>query len=201
MIDVLPELGRWVQPLYDLANTPFDPSPFRTACEAIAAFDKATSDYDQWRFLVYPDFPLLVAVESVPTGGEKPSGWPAYRPVRVQCAVLSVCWWEPPLAAQSRTEGSYQEERTQFDRLYGAALDQAARTVGGPLLQGADADGQGHRWALWRGRTGLFVVQQSAYDPQFGFDINYWVTAWSGPVPRPSSPFIDWLMPLPERES
>jgi hypothetical protein len=67
-------------------------------------------------------------------------------------------------------------------------------------LHGADDDEHGHRWALWRGRTGLFVVQQSAYDPQFGLDINYWVCPWSGPDPRPSSPFIDWLMRLAERE-
>jgi hypothetical protein len=56
----------------------------------------------------------------------------------------------------------------------------------------------------WRGATGLLIVQQSAYDLQFGLDINYWVHPWAGPdrtrnPPLPLSiPFIDWLCLAPQ---
>ena len=65
--------------------------------------------------------------------------------------------------------------------------------IGPTALAGRDRDAHAHRWAIWRGRTGLLVLQQSSYDPQFGIDINYWLHPWKDGDPRPDSPFIDWL--------
>ena len=44
--------------------------------------------------------------------------------------------------------------------------------------------------------VGLLALQQSAYDPQFGLDINYWLHPWEGDTPHPGS-FIDWLFGVP----
>lgn len=191
-IEILPDFGRWVRPIDELANTPFEPTPFRAACEAIAPVEHC-DDY-QWRFAVSPDIHLLVGVDAKVIGRDRASGYPVWQPLRILCAVLSVCGWENCQRSDHATEASYLEQRRQFDAVYASALDQAIGSLGQPLLQGADNDESGHRWALWRGRTGLFIVQQSAYDPQFGDDVNYWVRPWSGPDPRPSAPFIDWLM-------
>src|SRR5258708_2828178 len=106
MIDVLPEFGRWVQPIHELANTPFEPSAFRVACEAIAPIKKESSDERIWHFGVAPDFTLLVAVETEATGEQRSPGWTVYRPVRVLCALLSVCWWETFLRIEHATETS-----------------------------------------------------------------------------------------------
>ncbi len=65
--------------------------------------------------------------------------------------------------------------------------------LGAPKLVGQDRDADAHRWAIWRGGTGLLILQQSAYDPQFGLDVNYWLHPWRGDDPHPGSPFIDWL--------
>ena len=166
--------------LFALANTPFDAAVFKTAREAIAPFDARTSDDALWSFPFDPcgGPRLLVAVDQ--------------DMARVDCAILSICWWETFLRMQHDSEESFAAERSEFDRRFEAAWAATVVLLGPPLLSGSDPD-DGFRHAVWRGRTGLLVVQQSNYDCQFGDDINYWVERWSGPDPRPTSPFIDWL--------
>ncbi len=166
--------------LFELANTSFDAAVFKAACEAIAPLDARSSDADLWSFPVDPcgEPRLIVAV------GEDLT--------EVDCAVLSICWWETSSRMQHDTEESFATERSEFDRQFNDTYAATAALLGPPLLSGSDL-GDGYRHALWRGRTGLLVVQQSNYDCQFGNDINYWVRRWSGPDPRPTSPFIDWL--------
>lgn len=166
--------------LFGLANTPFDATAFKAACEAIAPFDAGTSDDDLWSFPFDPcgEPRLIVAV-----GGDR---------AEIDCAILSICWWEASLRMQHRTDQAFEAERSEFDRRFDEASDATAALLGPPLLGGSDPD-NGYRHAVWRGRTGLLIVQQSNYDCQFGDDINYWVRRWSGPDPKPTSPFIDWL--------
>jgi hypothetical protein len=166
--------------LFDLANTPFDAPVFRAACEAIAPFDPRSSDDNLWSFPFDPcgEPRLIVAVGEALT--------------EVDCVVLSICWWEMSLRMQHDTDETFAAERFEFDRRFEEAFTATAATLGPPLLYGSDP-GDGYRHAAWRGRTGLLIVQQSNYDCQFGDDINYWIRRWSGPDPRPTSPFIDWL--------
>jgi hypothetical protein len=93
---------------------------------------------------------------------------------------------------QDRTNEAFAAERSEFDRRFDEALGATVALLGPALLNGSDL-GNGYRPAVWRGLTGLLIVQQSNYDCQFGDDINYCVRRWSGPDPRPTSPFIDWL--------
>src|SRR5690242_10717827 len=94
MIVVLPEFGRFARPIYELANSPFESSVFRTACEQIAPFDEQNSTDDCWRFAVDLNFSLRVSVEAVTAGEPDSSGSHVHRRERVRCAMLSVCWWE-----------------------------------------------------------------------------------------------------------
>lgn len=167
--------------LFELANTSFDATVFKAACEAIAPFDTRASDANLWSFPFDPcgEPRLLVAV------GEDLT--------EVDCAILSFCWWEKLIEVPGADEAALAAERLQFDHLFTEALAATVAVLGPPLLSGSD-DGAGYRHALWRGRTGLLIVQQSNYDCQFGDDLNYWIRRWSGPDPRPTKPFIDWLM-------
>jgi hypothetical protein len=169
-----------VAQLFDLANTSFDAAGFKAACESIAPFDARSSDNNLWSFPFDPSGEprLLVAVGTDLT--------------EVECAILSICWWETSQRGQHGNDESFAAERAVFDRMYKEALAATTTLLGPPMLSGSDP-GDGYRHAVWRGRTGLLVVQQSNYDCQFGDDINYWIKKWSGPDPQPTSPFIDWL--------
>jgi hypothetical protein len=168
--------------LFGLANTSFEAAVFKSACEKIAPYDARSSDGDYlWSFPFDPcgEPRLLVAV------GEDLA--------EVDCAILSFCWWETFIEIPRASAESLAAERQEFDRRSAEALAATVAVLGPPLLSGSDP-GDGYRHALWRGRTGLLVVHQSNYDAQFGDDLNYWIRKWSGPNPRPTKPFIDWLM-------
>jgi hypothetical protein len=196
MVEMVAEVEPLIRPLCRLASVSFEPSAFRAACESFASFDNTSSDSDLWYFRAARRLVLIVSVEAEPTGKRKSLGEMVYQLIGVRFAVLSFCWWETFLQSQHPSAESFQAERARFDQAYAEALVRTVGALGEPLLQGADPDEDGHRWAIWRGQTGLFVLQQSAYDPQFGLDINYWICPWYGPDPRPSSPFIDWLSHL-----
>jgi hypothetical protein len=166
-----------VEALFRLANTPFEAAPFRAACERFGTFDASSSDADLWYFSV--GGPSLI----VGLGDAGVVGF----------AVLSICWWETFHPAQHTNHDSWEVERAAFDRLYLHELEAAGAVLGSPYLLGQDKEANGHRWAVWRGQTGLLVLQQSAYDPQLGLDVNYWLHPWQGGDPRPGGPFIDWL--------
>lgn len=166
--------------LFELANTPFDAAVFKAACEAIAPFDPRWSDDNLWSFPFDPcgEPRLLVAV------GEDLT--------EVDCAILSFCW-VTPIEIPSADDATLAAARQEFDGRFAEAPAATVDVLGPPLVSGSDA-GDCYRHALWRGQTGLLVLQQSEYDCQFGEDLNYWIRRWSGPDPRPTEPFIDWLM-------
>jgi hypothetical protein len=166
-----------VEALFGLASTTFDVVPFRAACLQFSEFDASSSDADLWHFSV-GGLSLMVGLENAEA---------------VEYAILSIYWWETFLAVQHSERMLWEAERSEFDRLYTQEQERAIAILGAPTLAGQDNDVDAHQWTIWRGQTGLLVLQQSAYDPQFGLDLNYWLAPWRGGDPRPSSPFIDWL--------
>jgi hypothetical protein len=98
-------------------------------------------------------------------------------------AILSFGWWDE----------ADEDAREQFDEAYADAQRRAVAVLGEPLIQGKYRDEDGYRWAVWRGRTALFVLEQSGDDPQFGQDIHFRICPWSGPDPRRDDPFPGWL--------
>ncbi len=182
--------------LFGLANVAFVPFAFRRECEQFATFESASSNADLWRFSLRGGAKLLVTLRAELTERKKQNGWPEYRELTVCCAILSICWWETFLQSEHVSLQSWQKEHEEFDQIYIESLACAIEILGAPRIQGADTDANRHRYAIWRGKSGLLILQQSAYDPQFGYDVNYWVQPWSGPDPIPTSPFIDWLCRL-----
>jgi hypothetical protein len=185
-----------IRPLFELASTAFEPDAFHRACRAVGRLIKSSSSDDLWYFRAGRHLVLMVSVGVEPTGRRGPLGQAISRPVQVRFGVLSFCGWETYSPADHPTEESHQAERAEFEAAFADALAHTVNALGEPLLEGRDADERGHQWAIWRGRTGLLVLQQSAYDPQFGLDINYWVCPWSGPDPKPRSPLVAWLTPI-----
>lgn len=188
-----------ISSLFRLAGSSFEPNAFRHECEQFAAFEKAPSGDDSWKFSLAGGATLTVALNAELTGRKKANGWPEYRLLGVSCAILSVCWWDTFLKSEHANLQSWQRERDEFDQYYSDSLSDATGILGPPRIQGVDRDKNRHRYAVWRGETGLLVLQQSAYDPQFGHDVNYWIQPWSGSDPQPTSPFIDWLR-KPQRQ-
>jgi hypothetical protein len=182
--------------LFELANRGFDPEAFRGLCETFATFDTTSAFDDLWFFSFSGGPKLIVGIEVEATGRGRPNGWREYRQLAVSGAVLSICWWETYQKSDHERLETWQAERAEFDRFYAGALAYAMETLGPPQILGADNDEDRHCHAIWRGKTGLLILQQSCYDPQFGLDVNYWIQPWSGPDPRPTMPFIDWLTKL-----
>jgi hypothetical protein len=201
MIYTFPGFHPPITQLFELANNTFDPQAFRLACEKIAAFDPGSSDDDLWYFSVKGGPSLIVPLRTECTGRKKPNGGPEYRQTAVSCAILSICWWETFLKTEHKSLEFWEAERADFDRFYAESLASSVAILGPPRIQGMDEDEDQHRHAIWRGKTGLLILQQSAYDPQFGLDVNYWVRPWSGADREPTSPFIDWLCKLPSHSS
>jgi hypothetical protein len=172
-----------------LADHSFQPDAFRRACDQIGVYDPTLSDASLWYFRRTDGTRLIVDVDvdSAPI---------------VRDALLSMCWWQTHDRSDHGSDASHVAERREFDRAYSTALAAAETVAGPPLLSGRDNDQHAHRWALWRGRTGLFIVQRSTYDLQFGTDVNFWVRPWTIALPRPTTPFLSWLIdpsPPPRR--
>lgn len=182
--------------LFELANTPFFPQPFRRACESFTTFNASSSHDDLWYFSINGGPNLIVSIETEVIARKKSNNQPEYRQLAVSSAITSICWWETYLKTEHEKLANWEAERAEFDRLFAESLAVSISVLGSPQLQGMNADRDQHRYAIWRGKTGLLILQQSAYDPQFGFDVNYWVQPWSGLDPIPTSPFIDWLFCL-----
>lgn len=192
-ITTIPQFQPPVTALYRLTDSDFQPAAFKTACESFAHFDSEMSDHDLWQFQLHQECSLLVALWSDRSGANKRSECQPGQASRVSCAVLSFCWWETWEKTEHKTLRSYNDERALYDGEFLAELERARKALGEPHILGRDKDENAHRFALWRGKNGLLVLQQSANDLQFGCDINYWIQNWTGGDPKPTSPFIDWL--------
>jgi hypothetical protein len=49
-------------------------------------------------------------------------------------------------------------------------------------------------YAIWRRAHALVIVQQAAFDVQFGSEVNLWLEPSEGPLPQIRPPLIDWLV-------
>lgn len=195
MIETFCDFDPPIEQLFRLANTSFEPSIFQSACDSFAELDRISTDDDLWNYRLEGNARMIVSL-IVEVVGAKPNGWPDCRPLSVACAILSICWWQRYSLSDHGDEATFLTEREEFDRLYGDALARTTASLGLPQMSGIDADNCGYRYSIWRGNTGLLILQQSARDPQFGHDINYWIQPWTGRDPTPTTPFIDWLCQL-----
>jgi len=185
-----------IRKLYRLASGSYDPQIFRNECEQFSVYRPEESDDDVWRFSMGNEATLIVTLKTGPVGIKKINARLEDVPLVVLCASMSICWWDSYSKTSHHNMESWACEREEYNRCYNDALEKSIGQLGSPVLQGTDTDENQHKYSIWRGETGLLVLQQSAYDPQFGYDVNYWIQPWSGDNPHPTSPFIDWLCRL-----
>jgi hypothetical protein len=194
MLVTFPSFDPPTKALHRLASASLAPATFRAACEQFAQYNPASSGDNLWHFtLGAPEPNLLVGVDVEPTGRKKPNGWPEFRHLKVNCAILSICWWETFTEVDHASAATFAAEEATFHAIYADTLKKTVADIGYPLLQGVDTNCYFHHWAIWRGETALLILQESSYDVQFGLDINFWIRPWSSGNPQPTSPLIDWV--------
>lgn len=173
--------------MFELTATNFSVAAFRVECEKFAQFDAQNSDEDLLQMQIsdgiFMQVPLSCGMHS--KGSELP-----LKLSTVNAGITSVLWWDSYAETNSP---SYSFEHNLFNGKYNELLVKAKSALGDPSFEGQNQDAMAHKFAFWRGKNGLFVVQQSAFDLQFGYDINLWVQPWTGPNPEPGKLFIDVL--------
>ncbi|HEY9788725.1 MAG TPA: hypothetical protein V6D17_25275, partial [Candidatus Obscuribacterales bacterium] len=128
------------------------------------------------------------------TGEKTATGYPKLRQLAVSCASLSFICWDKWTIEDHPSMAEYQKEQELFDEAFADELRRATEILGASLMSGRNSDKGAHRYAIWRGQHGLLILQQSAHDLQFGYDINYWIQNWSRTEdPEPEGVFMDWL--------
>jgi hypothetical protein len=182
-----------VEALFALTLSNFEPRSFRQFCQEIAPFDSKNSDDDLWNFELEPDYPLVVSLYRQSTESECENRQTSETP-GVSCAVLSTCWWDTWNKDEHQPD-SFKTERAQYDSYFDEFYKTTLNALGTPMLRGRDTTCDANQYAIWRGRNALLILQQSAFDLQFGYDINYWIQPWRGADPAPPNqiPFIQWL--------
>lgn len=194
MIQRFPGFVAPVARLFELANRSFLPDDIRNGCERFSRLESDPERDDNWYFS-FPgvnELRMVVSTESEVAERDE-RGRPRLKHTFVTSIILLVCLWETFEPSAHPDLFSFELEKREFDRLFQAEFECARGIIGEPFLKGQDPDLQAHQYAVWKGTTGLLVLQQCAYDIQYGLDINYWVLPWNGGEIRPAPSMIDWL--------
>lgn len=178
-----------IREMFSLTSTDFTAAAFREKCTPWASLDGSGSDEDLLQFELGND--IFMQVPLFCKSGKMTASVARFE--AVSAAITSVLWWD---SWNERDSSQYIVERRLFDEKYAELVLQVSRELGAPIAQREDCDATKHKYAFWRGANGLFIVQQSSFDLQFGVDINLWIQPWAGPNPEPSGPFVDFLCKL-----
>jgi len=186
MIEIFNKYELPIRQLYELINDILDYESFMNRCKSFSILDRSMSDSNYIRFQVNDEITFLVGV-----GTSKQNN----RKKVISCAVLSICWWETYSEKDHETQEEYEEEREKLESIYNQFLTLTIQEIGRPFMQNKDDDQRAYNYAIWKRESGLLILQQSSYDPQFGHDINYWIRPWEADKEiKPSVPFTDWLL-------
>jgi hypothetical protein len=88
--------------------------------------------------------------------------------------------------------------QTDFDQAFVTASGTLADELGYPALEGTHEVGWAgspprYRYAIWRGKSGLLVLQQGEYDLNCGeFDVSVFIHPWDEGSPTPQTPPAVW---------
>jgi len=175
-----------IEQLYQLTNSSFEPLNFKEECEIFSKYDINISDENYWHFRVYNKIALLVGINTEISKGI------SVIP-KVSYAVMPFIWWESFMRSDHISENAYELEKNQYNQKYFDALKMAISKIGDPYLKGEDKDDIGFKYSIWRGENGILLLQQSSFDMQFGYDINYWIQPYTGRVIQPETPILEWL--------
>ncbi len=194
-VEHVPNFKPPVKQMFELTDAVLSPYEFRSACEKIGEFDPYFADDDPWNFNLDEDGDsrLTVSLHMESSGTNNETGKAQYKPVAVICAILPFCWWETYERKNHKDDKSLRKEQLEYNRAFDEELKHAIQEIGQPAVQGADKKAPFHKHAIWRGKEGLFILQQSANDLQFGYDINYWIQPRITGEADKNILLIDWL--------
>lgn len=167
-----------IRQLYELACTPFTLASFRERWAAFGwSYEPSASDQFGFQVEVLGTWPLIVD----PLGGD------------VIGASLPFCYWDDcdPEAHDDLAE--YSRQRREYDEAFETAANSARRLLPGSMKPWTDATEDSHKAIVWEGDYGLLILQQACYDPQFGIEVDFWLTNCTRQDFQPTTPLIDWL--------
>ncbi len=194
-VEHVPNFKPPVKELFELTDAVLSPDEFRSACEKFGEFDADCSDDDLWNFNLDEDGDsrLAVSLHMKSSDTKSETGKTQFKPDTVICAILPFCWWETYSRKHHRDDKSLRKEQLEYNKAFDKELQHAIKEIGQPAIQGADKKAPFHKHAIWRGKEGLFILQQSANDLEFGYDINYWIQPRITGEADKNIPIIDWL--------
>ena len=167
-----------IRRLFELACTPFQVSLWRTRWSVYGwCFDSEPSEPDDFLVTLPEGIALRVSAD-----GDRLTG-----------ASLPFCFWEDFSADDHQNAPEFFREKKEFDACLDDAADLASRVLPKPFLQWQDKDDRGHRAFAWKGTEGILILQQASVDPQFGIEVDFWLTANGGLEFSPRTPLIDYL--------
>jgi len=165
-----------VRRLFELACTPFKLDAWRNRWREYGwSHDRWDSDEYGFRVVLPEGWVLMVD----PVGGD------------LVGASLPFYYWED-------AEDDARQKQA-FDRSFETTSELASRVLSEPILRLADADSDGHRAVAWAGSHGILILQQACFDPQFGIEVDFWLTNCSKDEFCPNTPLIDWLVQRSQR--
>lgn len=168
-----------IRQLHTLAFTPFLFAAFRSQWQAFG-WSYIPDSSDAFGFYVTINDQLRLLVQ--PSGG------------RIGCATLPFCYWERYHPENHPTIESYRQARQGYDRIYEQVFQTTVAALDPPQYVGRDIDTDAHSYAVWRSEHALLLLQQCAFDVQFGVEINFWLEPHHGETFVPTSPLVDWLV-------
>lgn len=183
-VERVPDFVPPVTELFKLTEAEFAPASFKSACEKFSRFDEPSSDDDLWNFYL-PDTVETYLTVSVYLQSQEPTA--------IICAIFPFCWWETYSRKDHKDDKSFHREQNEFNRIYEEELKHAIDEIGQPEHQGADSKEPRHKYAIWRGKNALLILQQSDHDVQFGYNINYWIQPWNREKLTIEGCLVDWL--------
>ena len=168
-----------VRQMYTLACTPFELSAFQQKWQQFGwSYTPASDDEFGFRVEVEQELHLIVAPNDS----------------RVDCVILPFCYWEEYEEEWHGMSDSFQQERHVFNSVYENAYARIKQVLGVPYSAGHDDDAQAHRHAIWRGDTAWLILQQAAFDIEFGLEVDIWLEPDTEAEFAPTTPLIDWLI-------
>jgi hypothetical protein len=167
-----------VRQLYELACTPFRLASFRERWDSFGwSYKPGVGDEFGFQVHVRGSWPLTID----PLGEE------------VICADFPFYYWEDYDPQFHKDLEEYNRRRQAYEDEFETALNLARGVLATPLQFWTDADKDAHKAVVWEGDHGLLILQQAAFDLQFGIQLDFWLMGCSRQDFHPTTPLIDWL--------
>jgi hypothetical protein len=177
-VDFIEPQGALVGQLHQLACLPFKLRDFRDAWSRFGwVYEPGSGDEFGFQVHVPAYWPLTVD----PLGTD------------VIGARLVFCFWDDYDPQFHDDLDEYARQRSEYEALYERAWVVSQGLLGPPASEWVNQDRDAHKAAVWPGQTGLLILQQAAFDLQFGIEIDFWLEPVSISEFRPRTPLIDWL--------